>query len=186
MNTYCRRTWLALLAATSILIARPALAASEDSLIKELDSPNADTVAKALLALEKQYPTSTKALPIMKKLLSDNRQKVNRKAARVLGSLHADVSSDDIKAIATLLKASDPQAIMDGLKSLRGLKAQEAVPEIIPFLQNPTRNVVRDACRALSTLGDKKIIPLLEPLLKHADAAVQKDAADAIHALNTK
>ena len=98
MNTYCRRTWLALLAATSILIARPALAASEDSLIKELDSPNADTVAKALLALEKQYPTSTKALPIMKKLLSDNREKVKRKAARVLGSLHADVSSNDIKA----------------------------------------------------------------------------------------
>ncbi|HVU26410.1 MAG TPA: HEAT repeat domain-containing protein [Verrucomicrobiae bacterium] len=166
----------------------PAFAAekSEDQLITDLSSPKESVVTSALQHLEKQYPTSTKALPAIKKLLGDSRDKVARKAARVLGSLHAQVSADDVAAICKLLKSSDTDTVIDGLKSLRGLNATSAVPEIVPLLKNPTVNIVRDACRTLAVLGDKSTIPSIEPLLKSSDPKIQKDAMDAIDALKRK
>jgi HEAT repeat protein len=158
-------------------------AATEDQLIRDLDSWKESVVTSALQKLEKEYPTSTKAFPAMKKLLTDNRDKVRRKAARVLGVLHADVSDADIKAIATMLKASDPQEVIDALKSLRGLKAAQAVPDILPLLKSNTPNVIRDACRTLAVHGSKDIIPSIEPLLTHPSAAVKADAQDAIFKL---
>jgi HEAT repeat protein len=159
---------------------------SEDELIAELASPKEAVVHKALLDLEKQYPTGTKALPTIKKLLADPRPAVKRKAARVLGVMHAEVDGTDLKNICTLLKAGDPQEVMDGLKALRGLKAESTVPEITPLLQNAHAGIVRDACRTLAVLGNKSTIPLLEPLAKSADPKIQKDAQDAIHDLQGK
>lgn len=166
----------------------PTLAAekSEDQLIADLNSPKDNVVTSALQNLEKKYPTSTKALPAIEKLLSDPRTKVARKAARVLGSLHAQVSADDVAAICKLLKSSDTDTVIDGLKSLRGLNATSAVPEIVPLLKSPTVNIVRDACRSLAVLGDKSTIPSIEPLLKSSDPKIQKDAMDAIDALKRK
>jgi len=183
MHSFVGASALALLA-----LAGPVLAAekTEDLLIAELASPNAAKVTDALLKLEKQYPTSTKAFPIMKRLLKDPREKVRRKAARVLGVLHAEVDQENIKDICALLKASDPQQVMDGLKSLRGLKATEVVPEIMPFLKHSNPGIIRDACRTLAVLGNKDLIPSIEPLLKHPEPAVQKDALDAIAALRSK
>ena len=159
---------------------------SEDQLIADLDSPKPKVVNDALLKLEKQYPTSTKAFPKMKKLLSDERSEVRRKAGRVFGALHADLDKEDIKVIAAMLKASDPQEQMDALKSLRGLKAPETVPDILPLLKSPSPNVVRDACRTLAVLGSKDTIPAIEPLLNDPNPAVKKDAHDAIFALKNK
>ena len=166
----------------------PGMAApsSEDSLIKDLDSPKDSVVTSALLKLEKQYPTSTKAFPKMKELLTDSRAPVRRKAARVLGVLHADVSDADIKAITALLKSADPKEVGDGLIALRGLKASQTVPEILPLLKHSTPNVIRDACRTLAVHGSKDLIPQIEPLLQHPNAAVKKDAQDAIFNLRSK
>jgi HEAT repeat protein len=138
-----------------------------------------------LQQIEKEFPTSTKAFPTIKKLLTDPREKVRRKAGRVLGVLHADVNATDLKNICAMLKA-DPQEAMDALKSLRGLKAQSVMPEIVAQLKNPNPGVVRDACRTVAELGNKSNVPDIEPLLKHPDAKVQKDAKDAIFALNAK
>ncbi len=166
----------------------PILAAekTEDQLIAALDSPQAKVVNDALLKLEKQYPTSTKAFPKMKKLLTDNRSEVRRKAGRVFGALHADLDKEEIKLIAAMLKASDPQEQMDALKSLRGLKAPETVPDILPLLKSSAPNVVRDACRTLAVLGNKDTIPAIEPLLNDPNPAVKKDAQDAIYQLKNK
>ena len=125
-------------------------------------------------------------MPAMKKLLSDSRAPVRRKAARVLGVLHAEVSEADLKAITAMLKASDPQEIIDALKSLRGLKAAQTVPEILPLLKHSTPNVIRDACRTLAVHGTKDNIPAIEPLLNHPVAAVKADAQDAIFKLKNK
>ena len=163
-----------------------AAAKTEDQLIAELDGPNEDKVASAMLAIEKQFPASTKAFPKMKTLLKDNRPKVRRKAARVLGVLHADVDKENIKDIVAMVKSSDPAEAMDGLKALRGLKAADAMPEVKASLNSTTPNVVRDALRTLAVLGNKSDIPSIEPLLKHNDAKVQKDAQDAIFALQNK
>jgi HEAT repeat protein len=161
---------------------------SEDQLIAELSSPSAEKVAVALQNLEKNYPTSTKAVPQIKKLLTDDRVKVRRKAARVLGALHAEVNNDDVKAICALLKSADPDEAIDGLKALRGLKAPQAVAQITPILKETNRhpNVIRDACRTLAVLGDKSVIPEIEPLLNSPNAAIKKDAQDAIYTLKGK
>jgi len=190
MKNLINRSWtiwtvlLAALALTSPAQAKPEK--TEDQLIADLSSPNEDKVVETLLALEKQYPTSTNAFPTMKKLLTDPRQKVRRKAARVLGVLHAEVDEQNLNDICVMLKASDPREQMDALISLRGLKAQSKIPEIVPLLNSPTPNVIRDACRTLAELGNKDLIPSIEPLLKHADKRVQTDAQDAIFKLKAK
>src|SRR5215472_9295102 len=132
---------LAILTLASPLSAREK---TEDELIAELASPNADKVAEAMQHLEKQYPTSTKAFPTIKKLLADPREKVRRKAARVLGALHAEVDEANLKDICALLKSSKNEEIIDGLKSLRGLKAASTIPEILPLLKHSHPNVIRD------------------------------------------
>lgn len=159
---------------------------TEDELIAELAGPNADKVATAMLHLEKQFPTSARALSEIKKLLTDSREKVRRKAGRVLGALHAEVSAADLANITAMLRAASSQEVMDALKSLRGLKAESALPQILPLLQSADIGVVRDACRTVAVLGSKANIPALEPLLTHADTKVQKDAKDAIFTLQSK
>ena len=159
---------------------------TEEQLIADLSSPKEDVVSDAMLKIEKQYPTSSKAIPEIKKYLGDNRAKVRRKAARVIGVLHADVTSAEIKSICGLLKATEPREVMDGLIALRGLKAAEALPEIVPLLNHAAPGVIRDACRTVAVLGGKEQVARIEPLLKHADPKVQKDAQDAIFTLKAK
>ena len=181
---------IALAAGVFVFAASPTHAAkkvkTEDDLIADLASPKEDVVADAMLKIEKQFPTSTKAIPEIKKYLGDNRAKVRRKAARVIGVLHADVTSEEIKTICALLKATEQREVMDGLIALRGLKAAEALPEITPLLNHAAPGVIRDACRTIAVLGSKEHIALIEPLLKHADPKVQLDAQDAIFKLKAK
>ena len=158
---------------------------TEDELLADLASPKARVVINALQDIEKQYPTDVNALAKIKPLLTDNRPTVKRKAARVLGAVNADVSDTDLQNIATLL-SGDKNDMEDGLKALRGLKAQSTIPKIIPLLQNPDNNVKRDACRTLAVLGDSSLIPSIKPLLTFPDLGVQKDAADAISILKEK
>jgi HEAT repeat protein len=193
MNKLYRRSFigmliLAFLAVTLAPLSLQAAPKSEDELITDLGSTkdSDSAVISALQNIEKNYPTTTKALPAMKKLLTDPRDKVKRKSARVLGVIHADVDSTDIQNICELLKASDKREIMDGLIALRGLKAQSAIPQILPLLDNPDSNVKRDSMRTLAVLGDKSLIPKIQPLLTYPDLAVQKDAADAISILKEK
>jgi HEAT repeat protein len=188
MKKICARSLVGACMLALFTIGAPVQAAekTEDQLIADLDSPRAEVVTAAMLKLEKNHPTSTKAFPKMKALLTDARQPVRRKAARVLGILHADLNDSEVKAITAMLKAPDVQEVMDALKSLRGLKAPQTVPDIVPLLKDKTPNVVRDACRTLAVLGNKDTIPSVEPLLNHPNAAVKKDAQDTIFALKNK
>jgi HEAT repeat protein len=189
MKKICRKVFVGALLAALLAVAYSPLTASaksEDEYIADLASPKEGVVTGALLKLEKEYPTSTKALPTIKKLLTDSRDTVRRKAARVLGALHADVSAEDIKNICALLKGAESREQMDGLIALRGLKAADAVPEILPLLKSTTPNVIRDACRTLAVLGGKDVIPAIEPLATHPEPKVQKDAKDAIFLLKSK
>jgi len=180
---------IALACGVFALTAAPAGAAkvkTEDELIAELASPKEDVVASTMLKLEKQFPTSPKTIAAVKGFLGDNRAKVRRKAARVLGAIHAEVTSAEIKTISGLLKATDPREVMDGLIALRGLQAAEALPEILPLLQHADLKVIGDACRTVAVHGTKSNIPALEALLQHPNAKVQKEANDAIFILKNK
>jgi len=173
-----------ILSVAAPLMARPA--ATEDQVISDMNSTNAKVVYNALQNLEKQYPTSVPGLTKVKSLVTDERATVREKAARVLGALHAEVSDADLQNICKLLDGSSKTEITEGLKALRGLKAQSTIPKIIPLLKNPDPFVKRDACRTLAVLGDKSLIPDLQPLLQDTDPRVVKDANDAIFALNSK
>lgn len=159
---------------------------TEDKLIADLASPKEGTVVDALGKIYKLYPASTKALPAMEKLTVDPRKKVVVKDAQVLGLMHANVSEETIQNIAKLLDSPTKAEVIDGLKSLRGLKAQSTIPKIVPLLQNPDNNIKRDSCRTLAVLGDKSLIPSIKPLLQVPELAVQKDASDAISILEKK
>ncbi|MEP6662825.1 MAG: HEAT repeat domain-containing protein [Verrucomicrobiota bacterium] len=189
MKTLCKTSLVALLFASFASLSLPAHARpekTEEQLIHDLDSAKEGDVADALQKLEKQFPTSKTMLPAIKKKLDDSRPKVRRKAARVLGAIHAPVDKDDVKKIDALLKSSDAQEITDGLKALRGLEAPSAVPDILPLLKHPTPNIKRDACRTLAVLGDKSNVKDIEPLLQDPVPAVQADAQDAIFKLKAK
>lgn len=164
----------------------PAAPPSEASLIKDLASRLPVTVVGALNDLENLYPASTNARPAIKKLLVDKRPAVRRKAARVLGSLHAQMDQTDLDNLCAMLKSSDANEVTDALMALSGLDVPQVIPQILPFLKNANTHLVRDACRALAALGNKDTIPIVEPLLHHAEPAVQKDAQDAIFKLKAK
>ena len=159
---------------------------TEAQLIAELAGPNEDKVANAMLQLEKNFSTSTAMLPPIKKLLTDPREKVRRKAARVLGALHSEVDAADLKNVTAMFAAKNPQEAMDALKALRGLKAESVLPEVVAQLKSANNNLVRDAMRTISELGNKSHVSAIEPLLAHADPGVKKDAADAIFKLQKK
>jgi HEAT repeat protein len=166
----------------------PALAKpkTEADVLTDLASPKEKVVYTALQVYEQDFPDSTNCLAKAKSLLADSRPKVRDKAARVLGALHADLSDAELHEVAALLGSDDKNEIIEGLKALRGLKAQSIVPQIVPLLKYDNDNVKRDACRTLAVLGDKSIIPAIQPLLQYPDKAVVKDANDAIFALNNK
>jgi len=159
---------------------------SQEGLMQAMQSPSPDIAADAMLRWEKTYPTSTNAFGIMRGLLGDDRPKVRRKAARVLGVLHAEVSEQDIQAICAMLKSPDAMEQTDALKALRGLEAPSAIDSILPLLNSPNTHIIRDACRTLAILGGPDLIPKLEPLLSHAEPAVQNDAQNAIFTLRGK
>jgi len=191
MNRISKRCFVVALALGIIgVTATPAWAQrkgkSEDDLIAALSSPKEKTVINTMQEMEKLYPTSAKCQDAIKPFLTDSRKPVVRKAARVLGVMNAPVSEADLKNIAALLKGTEKNEIIDGLKSLRGLKAQSTIPEIVPLLQNKDKNIIRDSIRTLAVLGDKSLVPTIEPFMSYPDLAVQKDAADALAILKQK
>lgn len=156
---------------------------TEAQLIKDLSSHLPLTVISALKELEQRFPASAPAQVAVKKLLSDKRSGVRRKAARVLATMHAEVDETGLKAIYSMLKSPNGNEVEDALLALGGLGARPAIPEILPFLKHSNTHLVRDACRALAGLGDQGAIPAIEPLLNHSELAVRKDATNAINRL---
>jgi HEAT repeat protein len=190
MKTFFGRKLMgALLAVVVLGVAVPAMAKApkmEEQVLSDLSSTNAKVVYGALQVLEKSFPTSAPGLAKAKSLVTDERATVREKAARVLGALHAEVSEADLRNIAKLLDGTGKDEITEGLKALRGLKAESTIPKILPLLKNPDPFVKRDALRTLSVLGDKSIVPQIQPLTQDADPRVVKDANDAIFNLNSK
>lgn len=166
----------------------PALAAkkTEEELIAILSSPDEGKVTSALQDLEKQYPESKTARAAVVSMLKDPREKVQRKAARVLGAIHAPVDKKILADITPLLKSPNKDAVVDGLKALRGLDSKSTIPEILPLLANKDENIKRDACRTLAVIGDVSLVPKIEPLLEDPNKKVQEDARDAIAKLKSR
>jgi HEAT repeat protein len=169
-------------------ISLPALASkkTEEEWIAQLASADEGKVTNALQGLEKEYPDSPTARAKIVGMLKDPREKVQRKAARVLGALNAKVSATVLADITPLLKSANKDAVIDGLKALRGLDAASTVPQILPLLSSPDENIKRDACRTLAEIGSPAVVSKIEPLLNDANKKVQEDARLAIGKLKLK
>jgi len=177
-----------LFAGISFAVSVPALASqkTEEELIALLNSPDEGKVTGALQDLEKGYPQSKTAQAAVVSKLKDPREKVQRKAARVLGAIHAPVDRKILADITPLLKSSNKDAVIDGLKALRGLDSKSTIPEILPLLKSPDENIKRDSCRTLAEIGDASLVPKIEPLLNDTNKKVQEDARDAISRLKAR
>lgn len=172
----------------SLSLSLPALASkkTEEELIAQLASPDEGKVTSALQDLEKQYPESKTAQAKIASMLKDPREKVQRKAARVLGAIHAPVDRKILAEITPLLKSPHKDAVIDGLKALRGLDSKSTIPEILPLLASPDENIKRDSCRTLAEIGDASLVPKIEALLSDPNKKVQEDARDAIAKLKDR
>jgi hypothetical protein len=186
---------------------------TEAELIQMLHSANYKDVIDALDRLPNWYPNSTNAIQVITEILKNKEvlpptilikktgsrggqsvevannvppDLLSRKAARALGNYHAKLDADDLNIIYGFLGARDPDVVMDGLKTLRGLPVPQAVPEILPLLKDENHNILRDSCRTLAVLGDTNAIPFIEPLLKDSRLDVRRDAQDAINKLRAK
>lgn len=156
---------------------------TEDELIQDLSAANGKDVARTMMEIEKRFPQSPKALPLIKAGLKDPRSEVRRKAARVLGVWHSELNAAELQDVTAMLKAAEREEVQDALKGLGGMRAKAAVPQIVECLKHENSFVVRDACRALAAIGDKSVIPAIEPLTQSADEKIKKDAEDAIFKL---
>jgi HEAT repeat protein len=184
-------TRLARTLALSLLFAAfslPAFASkkTEEEWIAQLASSDEGKVTSALQGLEKEYPDSPTARAKIVSMLKDPREKVQRKAARVLGAIHASVDAKVLADITPLLKSPNKDAVIDGLKALRGLESKPAIPQILPLLASPDENIKRDSCRTLAEIGDASLVPKIEPLLSDPNKKVQEDARDAIARLKAR
>lgn len=185
MKKMTKRLFLSLLAAAAFVMPATLVAKekTEAEVLAMLESKNADEVCSAMLNIEKRFSSNESAIKTIRTMLADPRLAVQRKAARVLGVLHTELTGDELKSVYALLKSSDRLAVIDGLKALRGLKAPGAAAEIIPLLQNTDENIVRDSCRTLAEMGAKSAIPSIEPLVSNPNKAIAKDAQEALFKL---
>ena len=188
MFTRLARTLAFSLLMSAIFLPLPTLASkkTEEELFAILASPDEGKVTGALQDLEKQYPESPTARAKIIAMLKDPREKVQRKAARVLGAIHAPVDAKVLADITPLLKSPNKDTVIDGLKALRGLDAASTVSQILPLLANPDENIKRDACRTLAEIGSPAVISKIEPLLGDSNKKVQEDAQNAIAKLKLK
>ena len=175
-------TVIAFFAASTALASKK----SEEEWIAQLASADESKVTSALQGLEKEHPESPTARAKIISMLKDPREKVQRKAARVLGAINAKVDAKVLADITPLLKSANKDAVIDGLKALRGLDAASTVPQIVPLLASPDENIKRDACRTLAEIGSPAVISKIEPLLSDSNKKVQEDARTAIAKLKLK
>lgn len=204
---------IAIIGLAALLAVAPASFAkqSEADLLAMLHSGDYFSMCTALETLPNAYPNSTNAVASIKGILRSNEVLVvtkkilgteernhafylremphvmtARAAVRSLGEYHATINDEELAIINTqLLHSRDEEAAMDGLKGLRGMKAPQAVPMILPLLEDHNAHVARDAIRTLAVLGDKSVIPYLTPLLHHpVHADIGWDAAKAISKLS--
>src|ERR1019366_1945223 len=136
-------TVIALFAASTALASKK----SEEEWIALLSSTDEGKVTGALQGLEKEYPDSLTARAKIISMLKDPREKVQRKAARVLGAINAKVDAKVLADITPLLRSTNKDAVADGLKALRGLDAASTVPQILPPRPPPFRRPC-PSCRA--------------------------------------
>jgi hypothetical protein len=184
--------------------------ASEESVLKMLYSGDFYNLQAACRTLPKNYPDSLNAIKDLRGILRSNEvmiftiteagpnhgaeikvpaahAMVVREVARALGNYHITPTDEDLSIIFNqLVESHDTDTAMDGLKALRGMNAPNAVPMLIPLLEDGNVHVLRDTIRTLGVLGDESTIKHLEPFMHYPRIDVVSDAEKAIKSLKAQ
>lgn len=184
---------------------------TESDYLEMLHSGDFQKMKEALHSLPLHYPNSANAIAAIKQMLHNSHEvsvteicttpgkppvsyvrhipptMIARLTARALGNYHATATDADLDVIFDQLIGSHvTDTAMDGLKALRGMDAPQAVPRLLPLLEDGNKHVVQDTLRTLAVLGDESLIPRIEPLIHSHIIYVAGDARDAIKKLKAK
>lgn len=184
---------------------------TESDYLEMLHSGDFQKMKEALHSLPLRYPNSTNAIAAIKQMLHNSHEvsvteicttpgkstvsyvrhipptMIARLTARALGNYHATATDADLDVIFDQLIGSHvTDTAMDGLKALRGMNVPQAVPRLLPLLEDGNKHVVQDTLRTLAVLGDESLIPRIEPLIHSPIIYVAGDARDAINKLKMK
>ncbi|HEX9046230.1 MAG TPA: hypothetical protein VF988_04330, partial [Verrucomicrobiae bacterium] len=87
-------------------------------------------------------------------------------------------SDPRVRELCESLKSDDLRTVIPALQRLRKMNATEAVPAVLPLLNNRQFLIIREACRTLAVIGNTEVIGSLQPLLMRSD--VRGDARESI------
>jgi HEAT repeat protein len=157
--------------------AAPAL---ERAFVETQDSGFAWEMAKALERLQ-----AKRAAPVLVRALKDIDDSKRSAAAWVLGSLQVPDTIGPLWA-AAMDQASEASVRGHAIEALGRLQAQEAVPDLMALLNDPSAELRYWAAYALGQIGDPTSIPALERMASVDDAvlrtgfSLREEALDAL------
>ncbi len=102
-----------------------------------------------------------RAVPEIRKLLSDDDPRVVGAACAALGKLG---DTDSAAKLLENLDSNDPAIVAGAVEGLGELGASDAAPRILPLLDSPEKDVRLAAIVALGKLGDTTALDALEKL----------------------
>jgi HEAT repeat protein len=144
--------------------AAPAL---ERAFVETQDDGLAWEMAKALDRLQAKRATS-----VMVRALEDLNDSKRSAAAWLLGSLNVPDTIGPLRSAATD-RASEASVRGHAIEALGRLRAQEAVPDLIALLDDPSAELRYWAAYALGQIGDPTSIPALERMASVDDAVLR-------------
>jgi HEAT repeat protein len=152
----------------------------ERAFVETQDSGFAWEMAKALERLQ-----AKRAAPVLVQALKDIDDSKRSAAAWVLGSLQVPDTIGPLWA-AAMDQASEASVRGHAIEALGRLQAQEAVPDLMALLNDPSAELRYWAAYALGQIGDPTSIPALERMASVDDAvlrtgfSLREEALDAL------
>jgi HEAT repeat protein len=159
------------------------------SLIKDLESQDARTRARAAKGLGDLGPEAQLAIPGLLKAIKDNDALTRRAASDALAKI-GPAAKADLPALAGALKDNnlEVQRYAAGAVGELGGDAESAVPELLELATSGDALLKQIVLRALGKTGGgarDKVIPVLSEALKDSQKDVRVAAAEGLTSLST-
>lgn len=151
-------------------------------LVEQLDRPDRPVFTGAVLALA-EMDAFDAMLPRLLNLLRGDDEPGRRNAEWALGRFPREKVAPVLRA---LLREGQGVPQAHALRVLEEVRAAEALPEILPCLDSPSRIVRAAAVKAVGMLGGRSASDRLRTLLKDEDPGVRALAAGALGDLEVR
>lgn len=176
-------------ASRAALVKRSGGGGDVTSLIKDLESTEARTRARAAKILGDMGPEAQIAIPGLLKAVKDNDALTRRTATEALTKIGPPAKAD-LTALAAALKDNnlEVQRYAAGAVGELGADASAVVPELLELAGTGDALLKQHVLRSLGKAGSgarDKVTPVLSEALKDSDKSVRVAAAEALNSLST-